>query len=344
MSSDEMQVRLNLKKLAVFCVVSGFCYLAVVIWTSGRDFPEVEVELRDIISYAVLAAEVGGHAVSQIYGERNLNTVGKGKTAEGKEELLTKADLVSNYLILDVLQRFPGLHVVSEEKDTVMTESEAEKYRPDKYELWLKVRELVDQLPFRKYNLSKLAVWIDPLDATQEFTEDLVQYVTVMVCVASEGEPIFGAIYRPFSNETVFGLNGFGIVNSKQGKWNSSVLNNVPKKIVVSRSHAGPVQRLALKAFGTDYVTEAAGGSGYKVLRLLNGTAELYVHRTAIKKWDTCAGDALIRSVGGTMMDLDGNPLDYSRKADVVNDKGLLVAIRHPYTFYQKWSQSVNKG
>lgn len=40
-----------------------------------------------------------------------LNTAQKGLTDEGKAELLTKADLVSNFLILDVLQRFPRLNV-----------------------------------------------------------------------------------------------------------------------------------------------------------------------------------------------------------------------------------------
>lgn len=35
----------------------------------------------------------------------------KGLTDEGKAELMTKADLVSNKLILDVLKRFMGLKV-----------------------------------------------------------------------------------------------------------------------------------------------------------------------------------------------------------------------------------------
>lgn len=37
----------------------------------------------------------------------------KGLTDEGKAELLTQADLVSNFLILDTLKRFPRLNVSS---------------------------------------------------------------------------------------------------------------------------------------------------------------------------------------------------------------------------------------
>ena len=37
--------------------------------------------------------------------------------------------------------------------------------------------------------------------------------------------------------------------------------------------------------------------------------SEVYVHKTAIKKWDTCAGDAILRAVDGAMLDFDGIPL-----------------------------------
>lgn len=39
------------------------------------------------------------------------------------------------------------------------------------------------------------------------------------------------------------------------------------------RSHAGAVEHLAKSSFGDGYTVEPAGGSGYKTLRLVNGTA-----------------------------------------------------------------------
>lgn len=42
---------------------------------------------------------------------------------------------------------------------------------------------------------------------------------------------------------------------------------------IIYRSHAGAVEKLARKSFGEGYKVEPAGGSGYKTLRLVNGTA-----------------------------------------------------------------------
>lgn len=334
-----MYIRPKFANLGTFIVILCFLYLAYLIWGTEEHFPDVVVELHDLLSYALLAVELGGRAVLDVNSERQLGILSKGETKEGKDELLTRADLLSNQLIFNVLERYPGLRIVSEEKDRTLSLFDYEKYQSMQHELYANVATIVNLFPRRKYSLSKIAVWVDPLDATQEFTEGLFEYVSVMICISLDGQPIFGAIYRPFTSEKVYGLNGFGVIKGNGDRWDRIVLKNTSRTIVVSRSHAGTVKELASGIFPGNYTVEAAGGSGYKCLRLLNGTAELYMHRTAIKKWDTCAGDALLRSVGGLMLDLDGDTLSYQANGDFVFRKGLLAAAQYPFTYFQRLRQ-----
>ncbi|KAH7974459.1 hypothetical protein HPB49_015725 [Dermacentor silvarum] len=168
-----------------------------------------------------------------------------------------------------------------------------------------------------------ITVWIDPLDATQEYTENLLDYVTTMVCVAVHGSPVIGVIHQPFLNKTTWGWVGHGsnVHSPAQGDATET------RTVVVSRSHPGEVQALAKKAFGPEVKVVPAGGAGYKVLQLVEGHADAYLHSSAIKKWDVCAGNALLASLGGHMTALDGTPLSYSLEASQVHLGGLLAAL-----------------
>jgi len=337
-----MQIHLNPKNIGTFFLVIAFVYLAFVIWGTDDQFPDLDVELKDLASYAVLAVEMGGHAVKKIYEESGLNIKEKGQTDVGKAELLTKADLVSNHLMLGLLQRFPGMTVTTEEKSDDFSESEVEKYRDDNYALWLDFKDAIGQFPTRKVELSRINIWVDPLDATQEYTEGLTEYVTVMACVAIDGKPIFGAIYRPFFDETIMGLADWGVLSTRSGKIDFENAPEPPKKVMVSRSHTGKVKELVDSVLDGKYEVEPAGGSGYKTLRLINSTAEYYIHTTAIKKWDLCAADAIIRAAGGALIDLEGRPIDYSANLPVLNKKGLLMSRKNTYGTFMKIKDRIN--
>ena len=59
-------------------------------------------------------------------------------------------------------------------------------------------------------------------------------------------------------------------------------------------------------------------------MQVIKGEADAYVHVTRIKKWDICAGDAIIMSVKGRMTTLENRNIDYSQ-GDPLNDNGLLA-------------------
>lgn len=67
--------------------------------------------------------------------------------------------------------------------------------------------------------------------------------------------------------------------------------------------------------------------SGFKTLQVIKGNADAYVHVTRIKKWDICAGDAIINAVKGTMTTLYNTHVDYSSSGSEKNDEGLLATL-----------------
>jgi inositol monophosphatase 3 len=69
--------------------------------------------------------------------------------------------------------------------------------------------------------------------------------------------------------------------------------------------------------------------TGYKTVEVIQGNAEAYVHVTDIKKWDICAGHAILRAVDGKMTTLEGNYITYFPKDDPRNRDGLLATIYH---------------
>ncbi|XP_018123502.1 inositol monophosphatase 3-like isoform X2 [Xenopus laevis] len=187
--------------------------------------------------------------------------------------------------------------------------------------------DIKDKIKTSKHVASEsITIWIDPLDATHEYTENLVNYVTTMVCVAVNGKPVIGVVHKPFTGYTAWAMVDEGANIKKRNSYNEKT-----PTFIVSRSHSGQVKEVTRQTFGNKTEILSAGGAGYKVLSLLDvsaneqETADVYIHVTYIKKWDICAGNAILNALGGHMTTLKGEEISYTGSEQ--NEGGLLASI-----------------
>ncbi|XP_016382194.1 inositol monophosphatase 3 isoform X1 [Sinocyclocheilus rhinocerous] len=320
-----MGIRLSPLCITLFCLLGvGVIYhlYAGVLSSRIASFRlKSTVDLRELLALSMEAAVQGGREVKRIREDNTLEEKSKGKTKEGDSEKLTLGDLNSHRKMFYLIKNtYPYIQVNSEEHANA--EGEAT--------VWTRIipEEILAKISGGKeVPAERITVWIDPLDATQEYTENLQKYVTTMVCVAVDGDPVIGVIHKPFTGHTVWGFVGEGSNVVPRASYNT----NFPK-VIISRSHSGKVKSFVQVAFGNNTEIIPAGGAGYKVLALLDptdeeqDTADIYIHVTYIKKWDICAGDAILRSLGGQMTTLKGEHIDYSGTEG--NKGGLLASIK----------------
>lgn len=159
-----------------------------------------------------------------------------------------------------------------------------------------------------------------------------------MVCIAINGKPIAGIIHQPYDADGKSDKGGVTkwawVGHDSSLSLTQAVEPHTSKspdsvRVIVSRSHPGDVGTVAESAFkdsGQTVEQIKAAGAGYKVLQVVEGRADLYLHTTAIKKWDICAGDAILKATGGQMTTRSGQEIDYSFKGSPLNEHGIVAA------------------
>lgn len=180
---------------------------------------------------------------------------------------------------------------------------------------------------------------------TSEFTQGLVDHVTVLVGVAVGARAIGGVIHQPFVKNSSVGRTLWGIVGGGIGGF-SPVLPVEGKKIITTtRSHSNKTVQLALDAMEPDEIIRV-GGAGHKVVLLLEGKAHAYVFASAgCKRWDTCAPEAVLRAAGGYLTDLYGDLYPYNANTNYSNAKGVIATApgqRHSW-FISRISDSLKQ-
>lgn len=129
-----------------------------------------EINLRKLLIGSIQAAQKGGIEVLAVSKFVEINAQNKGKTLEGANELVTDADLKSHCAMYNGLQRiFPKLRIISEEDASNVKCPELNLFDLDPTVLHDSVTVADNNVP-----IDDVTVWIDPLDATQEFSGECV--------------------------------------------------------------------------------------------------------------------------------------------------------------------------
>jgi 3'(2'), 5'-bisphosphate nucleotidase len=60
-------------------------------------------------------------------------------------------------------------------------------------------------------------------------------------------------------------------------------------------------------------------GSSLKFCIVAEGRADVYPRLGPTSEWDTAAAQAVVEQAGGKVLELDGKPLSYNAKPDILN-------------------------
>lgn len=277
-----------------------------------------------ILGTSIKAANHAGKMVRDVMKGGDLGIIEK----TGADDLQTAADRAANDIILGSLkQAIPELEVIGEEG--IASANIDPSWLIEKSE----EHELKNSIPksLLDANLKDFTVWVDPLDATKEYSEGFLDHVTVLIGIALGKKAVAGVIHQPFygfENEkdfTKLGRTFYGVIGA-----GTVGIEKIPPPAeglicTTTRSHSNKLVNAALEAVNPSEVLKV-GGSGHKVMLLIEGKAHAYVFPSpGCKKWDTCAPEAILHALGGKLTDFRGEPYPYDKDATWPDEYGVLA-------------------
>ncbi len=207
---------------------------------------------------------------------------------------LTAADLASHRTIIAGLEALtPDLPILSEESGEIPFETRSQWPR-----YWL----------------------VDPLDGTKEFINRNGQF-TVNIALIDGHKAVLGVVHVPVTGESYYGCEGAGAFLKKgeadEAPIRAARLADGPVRVVGSRSHRGKSLDGYLERLGDHEMVPM--GSSLKFCLVARGDADVYPRLGLTSEWDTAAAQAVLEAAGGGVITVEGEPLSYNAKADILN-------------------------
>lgn len=157
---------------ATIAVILVLCFMVYMFSGTEEQRPAMygmlrnqnKVNMRKLLIGAIQAAQKGGLEILDVARSRDLQEKSKGKTDEGANDPYTAADSRSHCVMKQGMHRiFPRVTIFSEEDKESCADANT-------FDLDPTVLHETAEIPDELVDIKDVTVWIDPLDATQEFT------------------------------------------------------------------------------------------------------------------------------------------------------------------------------
>jgi 3'(2'), 5'-bisphosphate nucleotidase len=245
--------------------------------------------LDQLIEPVVEIATRAGGAILEVYNSDDF-----GVETKDDNSPLTLADKASHNKIVAALAKLtPDIPILSEEAADISWEE-----RSQWPEYWL----------------------IDPLDGTKEFIKRNGEF-TVNIALIQNHVAVLGVVQVPVQGRCFYGYQGAGSfelgADGSRKEIKATAQAQTPVRVVGSRSHRGELVDAYLEKLGAHEMVSM--GSSLKLCLVATGDADIYPRLGLTSEWDTAAAQAVVECAGGRVTGLDGEPIMYNAKEDILN-------------------------
>jgi 3'(2'), 5'-bisphosphate nucleotidase len=259
---------------------------------------------RELREGAIAVAREAATRILQVY-DRDFDVAHK-----DDDSPLTAADLAAHRCIVDGLRALsPPIPVLSEESARAAFDQRRGWTR-----FWL----------------------VDPLDGTREFVKRNGEF-TVNIALVEDGVAVFGVVQAPVTGRIWYGGAGLGAYRREADGDERAIAVRTPAaaplRVAASRSHRDPRSDGFIARMGA--VQPVGLGSSLKFCALAEGRIDVYPRFGPTSEWDTAAGQAVLEGAGGAVLDLQGRPFRYNRRASLLN--GAFVALGDTALPWRDW-------
>ena len=244
-----------------------------------------------LLATMIEAALEAGEEIERFYDE------GCEQSEKPDGSPVTEADRAAEEIILDHLRRaYPKVPVLAEEEA-------AEGRIPE---------------------LGNRFFCVDPLDGTKGFIQRTGEF-TVNIALVENGVPVAGVIYVPVTGVLYYGARDEGAFKAQEGEAEAITTREPIAGLLTgvgSRNHAasGTAERNAALGI-SDYLPSS---SSLKFCLVAEGAADVYPRYGPTSEWDTAAGQAILESAGGRVMELGADGQEAGRLTYGHPERGFL--------------------